>query len=76
MRDNFGLEISTVFLISEIRRCPAIIFALSRMARVNGRIMFLRVSISAMNGISIVGVLRGRRFPNLLVRLFIRLNEV
>jgi hypothetical protein len=37
-------------------RCPAIMFAVSRTARVPGRIKFLIVSMMTMNGINIVGV--------------------
>jgi hypothetical protein len=37
-------------------RCPAIMFAVNRTARVPGRIMFLTVSLHTMNGISAAGV--------------------
>lgn len=38
------------------RRCPAIMFAVSRTASVPGRIRLLIVSMITMKGISIVGV--------------------
>ena len=38
------------------RRCPAIMFAVNRTARVPGRIRFLIVSMITMNGINMVGV--------------------
>lgn len=37
-------------------KCPAIIFAVKRTARVPGRIKLLIVSIITINGINIVGV--------------------
>lgn len=37
-------------------KCPAIIFAASRTARVPGRIILLMVSIHTINGISTAGV--------------------
>jgi hypothetical protein len=37
-------------------KCPAIIFAVKRTASVPGRIRLLIVSMTTMNGISIVGV--------------------
>jgi hypothetical protein len=37
-------------------RCPAIMFAVRRTANVPGRIRFLIVSMTTMNGISIDGV--------------------
>lgn len=40
-----------------ISKCPATMFAISRTARVNGRITFLIVSISTINGIKADGVL-------------------
>lgn len=39
-----------------IRRCPAIIFAASRTAKVPGRIIFLTVSMQTIKGISAGGV--------------------
>lgn len=38
------------------RRCPAIMLAVSRIARVPGRITFLIVSMHTINGISTGGV--------------------
>jgi hypothetical protein len=37
-------------------RCPAIMFAVNRTAKVPGRIRFLIVSMMTMNGINMVGV--------------------
>jgi hypothetical protein len=48
-----------------IKRCPATIFAISRTARVPGRIKFLIVSISTINGMSGPGVLWGTRWANM-----------
>jgi hypothetical protein len=45
-----------LFLRSVSKRCPAIMFAVNRTARVPGRIMFLTVSIHTINGISAAGV--------------------
>jgi len=42
-----------------IKRWPATIFAISRTAKVNGRITFLTDSIRTMNGINGPGVLCG-----------------
>jgi len=47
------------------RRCPAIIFAVNRTARVPGRIKLLIVSMTTMNGISIVGVPWGTKCSNM-----------
>jgi len=44
---------------------PATILAISRTARVRGRITFLIVSISTMNGIKRVGVLWGTKWANI-----------
>jgi hypothetical protein len=41
---------------SVINKCPAIIFAVNRTARVPGRIKFLIVSINTIKGIRIGGV--------------------
>ena len=43
------------------RRCPAIILAASRTARVPGRIIFLTVSIRTINGIRAPGVPNGTK---------------
>jgi hypothetical protein len=45
-----------VFPISVNKRCPAIILAVNRTARVPGRIIFLIVSIQTIKGIKILGV--------------------
>lgn len=53
------------------KRCPAIIFAESRIANVPGRMMFLIVSINTINGIKIVGVPWGIRWINICFVLLI-----
>jgi hypothetical protein len=47
-----------------IRRCPAIILAANRIARVKGRIILLIVSITTIKGINIVGVPLGIKWIN------------
>lgn len=51
------------------KRCPAIILADSRTASVPGRIRFLTVSISTINGIRGPGVPRGTRCANMCLVL-------
>ena len=46
-------------------KCPAIIFAVRRTARVPGRIRLLIVSIITINGINIVGVPWGTKCSNM-----------
>lgn len=53
-----------------MRRCPAIIFAVRRTARVPGRIIFLIVSISTIKGIRIEGVPLGIKWINIFWVLF------
>lgn len=60
-----------VFPRSVINRCPAIIFAANRTAKVPGRIMFLIVSIHTIKGIRIGGVPWGTRWANIWVVLLI-----
>jgi hypothetical protein len=45
-----------VFPIRVNKRCPAIIFAVNRTAKVPGRITFLIVSIHTIKGIRTLGV--------------------
>ena len=45
-------------------KCPAIILAVRRIAKVNGRIISLIVSIIVINGISTTGVPCGVRWVN------------
>lgn len=54
-------------LIKVISRCPAIMFAVSRIARVPGRIIFLIDSISTKNGNRILGAPCGTRWANIWV---------
>ena len=60
-----------VSLSSVIKRCPAIMFAVSRTAKVPGRIMFLIVSIITINGIRILGVPWGIIWENICCELLI-----
>ena len=52
------------------KRCPAIILAARRIAKVPGRIIFLVVSIKTMNGIRIGEVPWGTKWANILFLLF------
>jgi hypothetical protein len=55
----------TWFPNSVIRRWPAIILAVSRTAKVNGRMIFLIDSIKTINGIKAGGVLCGTKWANM-----------
>lgn len=55
-----------VLLNNVINKWPAIIFAVNRIARVIGRIIFLMVSIHTIKGIKIGGVPCGIRWENIL----------
>lgn len=57
-------------------KCPAIIFAANRMAKVPGRIIFLIVSIHTINGISIGGVPWGTKWANMWMVLLIHPNSI
>ena len=46
-------------------KCPAIIFAVNRTANVPGRIRFLIVSMTTINGINMVGVPCGTKCSNM-----------
>ena len=59
-----------------IRRCPAIILAASRTARVPGRIRFLMVSIITINGIRADGVPCGIKCASKLEVLFSQPNMI
>jgi hypothetical protein len=59
------LIVGPLFPSSVSKRCPAIMFAVSRTARVPGRMIFLTVSIHTMNGISAAGVPCGTRCSNI-----------
>lgn len=54
-----------VFPIKVSNRCPAIIFAVNRTAKVPGRITFLIVSIHTIKGISTLGVPWGTKWANM-----------
>lgn len=55
---------------------PAIMFAVNRTARVPGRIRFLIVSMTTMNGISIVGVPCGTKCSNMWFVFLIHPNNI
>jgi hypothetical protein len=57
-------------------RWPAIMFAVSRTASVPGRIKFLIVSITTINGISMVGVPCGTRCSNIWLVFLIHPNSI
>lgn len=54
-----------MFPSSVRRRCPAIILAANRTAKVPGRITFLTVSIKTIKGISAPGVPAGTKWANM-----------
>jgi hypothetical protein len=62
---NDCVIVGPLFPNSVSRRCPAIIFAVSRTASVPGRITFLIVSMQTMNGIRAAGVPCGTRCSNI-----------
>jgi hypothetical protein len=67
------LEADAVWFPSRvINRCPATMFAISRTAKVRGRITLLIDSISTMKGIRAPGVLWGTRCANIW---FVMLNH-
>ena len=57
--------------ISDIKRCPAIMLAVSRNVRANGRIRFLKISTITMNLIRAIGVPVGIKWHR---KLLIDLN--
>lgn len=59
-----------------IRRCPAIIFAVSRTANDPGRIKLLIVSIITINGINTAGVPAGIKWANISCELLIHPNNI
>lgn len=65
-----------VFPRRVISKCPAIILADSRTAKVPGRIIFLMVSIQTIKGIRIGGVPWGTRWANIWIVLLIHPNNI
>lgn len=64
-------------LPSRVRsRCPAIMFAVSRTAKVPGRIRLLIVSIITINGINMVGVPCGTKCSNMWFVFLIHPNNI
>jgi hypothetical protein len=57
-------------------KCPAIIFAESRTAKVPGRITFLIVSIITIKGIKTEGVPWGTKWANICFVLLIQPNNI
>jgi hypothetical protein len=60
-----------VFPSKVINKCPAIILAANRTAKVPGRIIFLMVSIKTMKGINTKGVPWGTKWANICIVLLI-----
>lgn len=69
-------SIGPVFPSKVISKCPAIILAERRIARVPGRIIFLIVSIKTIKGISTGGVPWGTKWANIWVVLLIHPNNM
>lgn len=61
---------------SDRRRCPAIMFAVSRIERVIGRMINLINSIKTMKGIRIDGVFDGVRWVNMWLVKLIQPNSI
>lgn len=59
-----------------IKRCPAIILAARRTAKVPGRIILLMVSITTMKGIRAAGVLWGTKWANMCLEWFTQPNNI
>jgi hypothetical protein len=76
MLNSDCLIVGPLFLRSVSKRCPAIIFAVNRTARVPGRMIFLTVSIHTMNGIKAAGVPCGTRCSNMWFVLLIHPNNI
>ena len=71
-----GLTEAVWFPKRVIRRCPAIMLAAKRTARVPGRIILLIVSIITINGIKAAGVLWGTRWANICFEWLIQPNNI
>lgn len=61
----YEVDIGPVFPKRVISKCPAIIFAVNRTAKVPGRITLLIVSIHTIKGISTGGVPWGTKWANI-----------
>lgn len=57
-------------------KCPAIIFAVKRIERVKGRIIFLNVSINTIKNININGVPLGTKWVNINSVFFNHPNNI
>lgn len=71
-----NINLLPLFLIKVINKWPAIILALNRIANVQGRIIFLIVSINTINGINILGVPWGTKWINILLKFLIQPNNI
>lgn len=71
LRRNLG-KVFPVFPNNVNRRCPAIILAVNRTAKVPGRIIFLIVSIQTIKGINTDGVPWGTKWANMCWVLLIQ----
>lgn len=58
-----------------INKCPAIKFAVNRIAKDNGRIKILVVSIITINGANIIGVFIGIKWAIILLR-FLKIDII
>jgi len=68
--------LTKAFPNKDIRRCPAIKFAVSRTHKVIGRIMFLTSSIITMNIIRTLGVPWGTKWESILLVLLVHPNNI
>lgn len=57
-------------------KCPAIILAVNRIAKVNGRIIFLMVSIITIKGSKRFGVFKGVKWANIYLLKKIHLYNI
>lgn len=70
------LRVGPVFPIKVRSKCPAIMLAVSRTAKVPGRIILLIVSMHTINGIRSQGVPWGTKCANIWVVLLIHPNII
>lgn len=68
--------IDGLFPISDINRCPAIMFAVNRTANDPGRIILLILSIITINGIKTLGVPVGTKWQNIILVFFVHPNII
>jgi hypothetical protein len=68
------LIVGPLFPRSVSKRCPAIMFAVNRTAKVPGRIILLTVSMHTINGIKAAGVPCGTRCSNIWFVLLVAVS--